>query len=59
MGTKQFTKYNSSTEQAFTILDTPQPCSGCGQQTLTIFRGEVCSECARGSGGIRSVRLLT
>jgi hypothetical protein len=53
-------KYDVSTDQAFIILDNPQPCSGCGQASLTLFiEGDkkVCARCVKRS--IRPVRILT
>ena len=54
-----FTKYDSSTEQVFTVMDSEQPCEECGKRTLTLFPAggkQFCADCANRS--IRSVRIL-
>jgi hypothetical protein len=38
-------KYDVSNDEVFTVLDLPVPCSRCGEDTLTLFRGGICSRC--------------
>jgi hypothetical protein len=62
--TKQFTKYDQSEVQVFTILDQPEPCARCGRDTLIIFPGKMCSRCtgvwtpAERAGTLAAIRRL-